>query len=66
MGMRFMLMVTTKNKEWNKLLQKYNRKDWLYFEDPRIEEVERTIEVVQRLGTLHIEEAFQFVDPNKQ
>ena len=57
MGTRFMLMVTTKNKET--MLQKYNRKDWLYFEDPRIEEVERTIEVVQRLGSLHIEEVDQ-------
>jgi hypothetical protein len=57
-------MVTTKTKDTR--LQKYNRKDWLYFEDPRIEEVERTIEVVQRCGSLHIEEAFQFVDPNKQ
>ena len=64
MGMRFMMMVTTKTKDTS--LQKYNRKDWLYFEDPRIEEVERTTEVVQRLGSLHIEEAFQFVDPNKQ
>jgi len=61
MDMKSMMKVMTKRK---KVRPFYNRrwlwsKDWLCFEDPRVEEVERTIEFVQRVRPLHIEEPFR-------
>jgi Asp-tRNA(Asn)/Glu-tRNA(Gln) amidotransferase B subunit len=54
MAMRFMMKVMTRSKR-----SKYKPNDWLCFEDPRVEEVERTTEFVQRVTSLHIEEPFR-------
>ena len=56
MDMRFMTKVVTKRK---KIRTFYKPKDWLCYEDPRVEEVERTTEFVQRVRPLHIEEPFR-------
>jgi len=56
MDMKSMMKVMTKRK---KVRTFYKPKDWLCFEDPRVEEVERTTEFVQRVRPLHIEEPFR-------
>jgi hypothetical protein len=53
MAMESMMKVMTRRKK-----SPYKPKDWLYFEDPRVDEVERTTEFVQRVRPLHIEEPF--------
>ena len=54
MVMKSMMKVMTRRNK-----SPYKPKDWLHFEDPRVEAVEQTSEFVQRVGALHIEEPFR-------